>query len=252
MLKNINLLTKILTGFGLAILFFIFIGFIGLNSVSNISDAAMDMQGIQEMAGNVNQTAEVAKTVASDVASVSASSENVYSESARVDAYTNDLVTINNALNEVVNQFKLSKEISVSAKEDVLIVWGPKIQIGINVIDQQHKRLIDLINDLHLAMKQRKGTQVLSRIMKGLVDYTVEHFTYEEGLQNKAGYPDLENHKEIHKKLVEKVEVYQNKIYSGEKLVTKDLSDFLKDWLVNHILGTDTKYVPYFKKAGIN
>ncbi len=216
---------------------------------ANINQAA---QGIQEMAENVNQTAEVAKSVASDVASVSASSENVYSESALVDAHTNDLMAINTALNDVVNQFKLSKEVSLSSGQDILIVWGPKIKIGIDVIDRQHKRLVDLINELHRAMKQRKGAEVLSRIMNGLVDYTKEHFDYEEGLQAKAGYPDLDTHKEVHRNLVKKVEAYQAKIKDGEKLVTKDLSAFLKDWLVNHILGTDTKYVPYFKKAGIN
>ena len=215
---------------------------------ANIGQAA---SGIQEMAQNVGQTAEVAKTVASDVASVSAASENVYSESALVDAHTKDLVGINAALNEVVNRFKLSKEVSEVKSLDYM-PWGTKLQLGVDVIDGQHKRLVGIINKLHKAMKEGKDIKALTGIMKELLEYTAEHFSAEEKFQKQAAYPDLENHIAIHKNLVGQVQDYYGKIASGDMLISKDLMDFLKDWLSNHILVTDKKYVPFMKAAGIN
>lgn len=65
--------------------------------------------------------------------------------------------------------------------------------------------MVKMLNELHRAMKERRDAEVVSKIMKGLLQYTGEHFTYEEGLQKKANYPDLDNHKEIHNKLVAQV-----------------------------------------------
>jgi len=215
---------------------------------TNIGQAA---QGIKDMAQNVMQTAEVSKTVAADIASVSSSSESVYSESSLVDAHTSDLVEINNVLDEVVQQFKISKDDTKLAKKLDFMPWGPKLQLGISEIDMQHKRLVEMINDLHRAMKDREGVEALSRIMKGLLEYTGEHFTFEEGLQKQASYPDLDKHIDVHKNLVAQVQDYYQKVSAGDMLVSKDLMAFLKDWLTNHILVTDKKYVPYMKEAGI-
>lgn len=216
---------------------------------ANTSQAA---EGIQEMAHNVSQTAEVSRTVASDIASVSVSSENVYSESSLVDAHTNELVEINESLTDVVQQFKLSKEITADGASRDLMEWGPRLQLGINSVDNQHKRLVDMINSLHRAMKDRKGIDMVKKIMKDLLDYTDKHFKDEEILQEKAGYPELEDHKKVHINLVGQVKEYYEKVASGDMLVSKDLMNFLKDWLTNHILVTDKKYVPFMKKAGIN
>ena len=88
----------------------------------------------------------------------------------------------------------------------------------------------------------------IGKIFDELVQYTASHFSDEEALQARANYPDINNHKEVHKKLVAKVLEYGEQLKAG-KLQAADLMRFLSDWLINHIQGTDSKYVPYVKKV---
>ena len=100
-------------------------------------------------------------------------------------------------------------------------------------------------------MKERRGTTETGQILNELVDYTRVHFTFEEEQQRNANYPDLGSHIELHEKLVDQVVEYQKKFHSGDKMLSMEILDLLKNWLINHILGNDKKYVPYMLKAGI-
>jgi len=127
-----------------------------------------------------------------------------------------------------------------------LINWTTQYETGISLIDTQHKTLVDAANNLHDSMKNGKGREVVETTLNFLVDYTVKHFTSEEGLMKKNNYPDFVNHKAVHDKFVAEVINMKAKYLSG-KLLPMDLSAALSDWLRNHILGTDKKYIPYLK-----
>lgn len=127
-----------------------------------------------------------------------------------------------------------------------LINWTTQYETGISLIDAQHKTLVDTANNLHDAMKNGKGKEVVETTLNFLVDYTVKHFTSEEELMKKNNYPDFVNHKVVHDKFVAQVIDMKGKYLSG-KLLPMDLSSALSDWLRNHILGTDKKYIPYLK-----
>ncbi len=75
--------------------------------------------------------------------------------------------------------------------------WGPKLILGIEEIDGQHKKLVSLINQLHKAMKLKKGSQNSGKILNSLADYTVYHFGYEEDLFEKYSYPGTAEHIKI-------------------------------------------------------
>jgi len=124
--------------------------------------------------------------------------------------------------------------------------------IGIKRVDDQHKVLVKMINDLHKAMKTRQGQPVMEKIMAELVDYTVMHFGMEEKLFAQYGYEEETQHKAVHKKLVSQVVDYQKKLATGDPIIAINLMTFLKTWLTDHIKGTDTKYVPFMKENGIN
>ncbi len=94
-------------------------------------------------------------------------------------------------------------------------------------------------------MKAQRAAEFLNGLVDALIDYTAKHFKDEEGVMTKAGYPDIIKHKQIHKELVGKVLDVQKKLKSGEAAVGVELLEFLKDWLVNHIKGTDKKYGQY-------
>jgi hemerythrin-like metal-binding protein len=113
--------------------------------------------------------------------------------------------------------------------------------IGIKRVDDQHEVLVQMINDLHKAMKTRQGKPALDKIMAELVGYTVMHFGMEE-----------REHKAVHKRLVSQVVDYQKKLSSGDPTIAINHMSFLKTWLADHIKGTDTKYVSVMKENGIN
>ena len=113
--------------------------------------------------------------------------------------------------------------------------WKDEYNTGVTLMDQQHRRLVDLINQLFQCMKDGGDRMILADVVDELVNYTVTHFRAEEDVMRKHNYPDLEAHQQIHKNFVDKVGVYANKLKSGERLPPADIYNFLKDWLISHI-----------------
>ena len=127
-------------------------------------------------------------------------------------------------------------------------MWDLKI----NSIDNQHKKLVDLMNELNNAMLNGKSKDVISKILDGLVDYTVFYFDFEEKLLENNKYEDIVNHKKIHVNFVNTIKEFKNDFESGNKEMSKEVMDFLKKWLIDHIMGTDRKYTPLLLKNKVN
>lgn len=130
-------------------------------------------------------------------------------------------------------------------------IWDDKYSVGVKEIDAQHKKLVDLVNELHEAMKQGKGKEMLSKVLDSLINYTASHFATEEKYMTKFNYPQYPTHKAEHEKLVKKVLSLQSDFNTGKAVLTLDIMNFLKDWLVNHIQGTDKKYGPFLNQNGL-
>lgn len=127
----------------------------------------------------------------------------------------------------------------------LLLKWDDSYSVGINEIDSQHKKLIELITQLNTAMSEGKGKDVLGKIINELISYTKTHFALEEKLFDKVKYADSFAHKGQHKMFIEKVEQFKIDFEKGKTLLTIDVMNFLKEWLKNHILISDKKYAPY-------
>ncbi|WFS61065.1 bacteriohemerythrin [Pseudodesulfovibrio thermohalotolerans] len=130
-----------------------------------------------------------------------------------------------------------------------LIVWDDSIATGIDLIDDQHKELVKLINRLNSAMLQGKGKAVIGETLEELRRYTTFHFNQEETLFEKYGYSETDEHKSVHRELLGQVSEFIDKFESGQTAMSRDLFYFLKDWLVNHIQGVDKRYVPHIREA---
>jgi hemerythrin len=126
-----------------------------------------------------------------------------------------------------------------------LIKWNKFYSVHIEEIDNQHKRLIDLINRMYDAMKSGKGRDALSAVLAELVDYTVYHFETEERMFLQHGYAEYEAHKIIHDDLTRRTRELKDQLDRGNDLITMDVMLFLSNWLNVHILEVDKKYVPY-------
>ena len=131
------------------------------------------------------------------------------------------------------------------------LAWKDEYSVGIDSIDQQHKRLVNLINQLHTAVTYSTGEQFEREALDELVDYTKTHFTYEEGLMEQNGYPDFEPHKAQHRKMIQKVDAVLAEYEKDQDTAMNEALDYLSDWLINHINGTDKEYSSFLIAKGV-
>lgn len=122
-----------------------------------------------------------------------------------------------------------------------LITWSDKLSVSIDSVDNQHKHLVDMVNELNAAMSTASGNEVMGDILKRLINYTATHFQHEENLMQKHGYPGYAEHKRQHDELVEKVMDLQKKFENGNARMTIEVMMFLKNWLTEHIQGSDAE-----------
>lgn len=126
------------------------------------------------------------------------------------------------------------------------IVWNNELDTGIEVIDKQHRRIVDYINKLH-DVQETGDLKQIGEVLDELVDYTLSHFTFEESLMEEAGYPYIKAHKRVHQLFVKRVNEYLQRFQSGED-ITLELLNTLKAWLINHIRNDDNDYSDIVKK----
>ena len=123
-----------------------------------------------------------------------------------------------------------------------LITWADNYIIDKGLIDGQHQKLINLINNLHSAFLEGKANDHLNEIVEELAAYTKYHFQSEEDIFCKTEYPEKEQHKKQHRDFIEKIEEFKNKLIIGDSSLSFDIMLFLQKWLQNHILISDKEY----------
>ena len=133
-----------------------------------------------------------------------------------------------------------------------LLSWNENLSVKITSIDDQHKRLIDLINQLQDAMSSGDSRSVLGEIFDGLLNYTIEHFKFEQNLFETHGFPGTEEHLKEHDQFTQKVsDLHKQFVGSSNFMIGVDVMKFLTDWLVNHIQGVDKGYSDFLIGKGV-
>jgi len=123
-----------------------------------------------------------------------------------------------------------------------LFAWDDSFSLGIPILDDEHKKLLRLINNFLSSIHTKDEKSIIKSTFDSLLDYTHVHFTNEEAFMAEHKYPDLKEHKKEHIKLTkEAVQLNNNKDY----VFSDNIADFLISWLTNHIMGTDKKYAEY-------
>ncbi|MCP4874454.1 MAG: bacteriohemerythrin [Gammaproteobacteria bacterium] len=130
------------------------------------------------------------------------------------------------------------------------VEWKDEYSVGIDSIDQQHRKLLNLINSLQTAVNYKTGSEFEREALDELVDYTKTHFSYEEGLMERYEYPEFTTHRAEHELMISRVDQVLAKYQQDEDTAMQNAIDFLKDWLINHINGTDQKYAGFLIEKG--
>ena len=126
--------------------------------------------------------------------------------------------------------------------------WNTAFETGITIIDTQHKVIVKTLNELYDIIIEEDNSKIDNIIIE-LLNYTDYHFNTEEKLFEKYKFPEETEHKLEHKNFIEKINEKLNKKKSDD--LAMDLLEFLKDWLVDHILVTDQKYAIFFKNNNL-
>lgn len=119
--------------------------------------------------------------------------------------------------------------------------WSDDLNTGIAVIDGQHRRIVDMINELYAAQHDGARENV-ALVIEELVDYTSSHFAFEEAMLEEAGYVFTKAHKRVHELFIRRVEDYRARFRQGED-VCDELRSLLGRWLFGHIRNDDQNYV---------
>lgn len=123
--------------------------------------------------------------------------------------------------------------------------WTENLSVGVPRMDDHHKKLVDLINRVFDAMSGDASSAV-DPVLAELLDYTRYHFSEEEKLLEARGYPELEEHREVHRAMVaEVVEMRARRQVDPASVTAAETLDFLSKWLMRHIIGKDLRYRSY-------
>jgi len=132
-----------------------------------------------------------------------------------------------------------------------LITWGPRLETGLAIIDSQHKRLVDIINQLNDALEAGRSDEMMGAIFDELVAYTETHFSIEEKLMASHDYEYIEEHRTEHRAFTNQIRMDRDNFSVGVWKYEERLKDYLRGWLVSHIAASDQGYVPTLKEAGV-
>ena len=132
-----------------------------------------------------------------------------------------------------------------------MIEWDDKYSVGISKIDDEHRQFIDIINMAIATNESSENPGELREVLYRITKYAINHFSTEENYMIEFNYPEYQYHKEEHHDFSRKVIAYCERVNDGDSQISKEILEYLKRWLINHIQVTDKKYVDCFIRNGL-
>ena len=127
--------------------------------------------------------------------------------------------------------------------------WSEQYLIGNPVIDNEHRELFLLINQVHNDWVETQDREVIARALTRMVEYAERHFQHEEAIMAQAGYPSLDEHQRVHETLIEQIfKLHHEYAHRGLRFESGTLK-FLKTWLVGHILENDYQFRDFLRRT---
>ncbi|MHC4270335.1 MAG: bacteriohemerythrin [Planctomycetota bacterium] len=132
-----------------------------------------------------------------------------------------------------------------------MIKWNDEYSVNISLIDEQHKKLFDLINQANIVEALNNNTKDVLAILDQMTEYALEHFETEEHYMEEFDFPGYQSHRNEHIDFTNTAIDYKNRVVGGDYQIINEILEYLKQWLFNHIQVTDKKYIDCFKQNGL-
>lgn len=133
-----------------------------------------------------------------------------------------------------------------------LIKWDESFSVGNTEIDEQHKKWIAIYNNMHEGLTGGGSSNLANLAANSLEemhDYAKNHFQFEEEYLKRINYPELVDHRRLHRDFENKIYNYTREIRDGKILLNTSIIKMIRNWLVEHILQEDKKYSDFALKA---
>ena len=128
------------------------------------------------------------------------------------------------------------------------IVWGEILRVGVDEIDEDHRKLVNIFNILNHAVMEGESQEYLAAILDELINCTVWHFSHEERLMLKHRYAGMEEHKAEHQELIRSASELKQAILQADKASVNRQIESLERWLTEHIFATDMRLGSYLAR----
>jgi len=132
------------------------------------------------------------------------------------------------------------------------IIWNENLSVGVAEIDRQHKQLVGILNQLLDMQGVTVASETISDTLTRMTDYADYHFNSEEGLMQKYAYPEFETHRKEHVAFMRKTAELAMGTMAYRQTIPTEVLDYLKNWLVEHIMVSDMKYKQFFEQKGVH
>jgi len=129
--------------------------------------------------------------------------------------------------------------------------WTETYSVNIAILDKQHQKLFDTVNELDQALRAGEGNSAVQQVLDKLVEYALIHFAAEESLMRKHDFPGLPTHRTQHELFRQQIAAYLLDHKAAKPGVPVSLLFFMQDWLKQHVLKTDKQYTAFLNARGV-
>jgi hemerythrin len=133
----------------------------------------------------------------------------------------------------------------------MLLQWHEEYRVNILRVDNQHRRLFEQGNAILDAIQCNRAIEEVIALFDAMAEYARYHFGEEEGMMGRHNYPELDNHRAMHARLIDQIDGFRFQMFDTEQVDEAEILHFLQDWLVTHILTEDRKYAPFMNERGV-
>ncbi|MEI6560258.1 MAG: bacteriohemerythrin [Rhodospirillaceae bacterium] len=226
-----------------------------INQIAASIASAMSQQGAatSDIAQNASSAATGTHEVSQRITTVSQTAQETGAIVDRVAVAANRVFSETEQMQTDVQSFMtkirhLITGTEVDGADMPSLSWNDAFSVNHADIDQDHKRLFALFNDLSLAMHDGRTKTAISPILDALIDYTAVHFKREEQIMADGNFPDLPAHRKQHEAFVAKaLSVREQFRRAGSNMLAIETLEFVKQWLIEHIQKSDRAYIPYVR-----